>query len=411
MNKMVLIAIGVAGVAGLLLLFFTLPLLWSLSIVGIMLGLFVSIIVFALLAPVFIGMGLLVNKPEDRNPSGFHLFTLPEEGKVKIVVRGDRVIRMIMLYAGHRFKREGDKEQSKYWQIVKSDTNEDPLAGIWWPLLPWAHYVYGITGAVFTGIYPFQTVHEYMLERTKMNRDEDGDPTSKNAGKPGGNNIVLHVKEDISDHFRARQFLYPFRVSAADTKDKISVNILVVIKAHVTNPHKAAYGTDRWDLQLVNLATNALTNYTRTHNLEDVLSAQDAVQARGLNEAIKEIKHDEKQYGIEIDGVDIIDISPNLSPEEKSDLYAEALAKTKGKATIIDGESRAAALKAINEANEAGGEYAVETLRTEALVRAAEAAKGGTVLLPIGGGAHSDPTQAAILAELKKLNKGSGDTA
>ncbi len=242
-----------------------------------------------------------------------------------------------------------------------------------------------------------------------MNRNEEIDA----SGKPAGNNIVLHVEEDISDHFRARQFLYPFRVSAADTKDKISVNILVVIKAHVTNPHKAAYGTDRWDLQLVNLATNALTNYTRTHDLEDVLSAQDEAQARGLNEAIKKIKHDEKQYGIEIDGVDIIDISPNLTAEEKSDLYAEALAKTKGKATVIDGESRAAALRAINEANEAGGATAIETLRTEALVRAAEAAKGGTVLLPMGGGAQSVPTQAAILAELKKHieNRQSGGTA
>src|SRR5690606_22164353 len=107
---------------------------------------------------------------------------------------------------------------------------------------------------------------------------------------PRGNNIVLEVKEDFSDHYRAREFLYPFRVSEADTKDKISVNVLAVIKAQTTNPHKSAFGTDRWDHQMVNLATNAVTNFTRAHNLDEVLTAQKEGDAEAINNAIKKIE-------------------------------------------------------------------------------------------------------------------------
>jgi regulator of protease activity HflC (stomatin/prohibitin superfamily) len=369
-------------------------------LVGVPLGLFLVVLAFALLTPLFIKQ--LVNQPGRTEKSSFHLFTYPEEGKVKIVVRGDRIVRMIMLYAGHRFARIGDQYSSSYWQIIETgpgEASENPLTGISPLLSLWSWYVYETTGAVFTGLYPWQTVREYSIERTKMRRDES------DSKDPKGNNIALEVKEDISDHYRARQFLYPFRVAAADTKDKISVNVLAVIKARTTNPHKAAFGTDRWDHQMVNLATNAVTNFTRANNLNQVLTAIDEKDARKLNEAVQAIDDDEKEYGIEIEGVDLIDISPNLSATELEKLYAEALAKPVGEATLIDAKKRAEGLRALNEAHKAGGDYSIETQRAEAFVRAAGAAKEGTVIMSPGGGSGSDPTQAAILAELRKLNR------
>lgn len=395
---------GAIFVIALVTLFLAVPSTPRVIILGFITAIMLALIVVGLMTPLFIDV--LVNKPIGTNKSGFHLFTYPEEGKVKIVVRGDRLVRMIMLFADHTFAKQGPKDSPEYWEIVKTPgKSQDPLMGIKWYLLPWASYVYRITGAVFTGIYPFQRVREYTIERTKMTRDE------KTADKR--DNIILEVKTDISDHFRVRQFIYPFRVVSADTKDKVAVNVLAVIKAHITNPHKAAFATDRWDLQLVNLATNATTNYTRSNDLGAVLTADgDLAVVTGLNDAILLIKNDEKEYGLDMDGVDVIDISPNLDDKEKAKLYAEALAKPVGKATIIDGQARAQNLRDLNEANAAGGEFALETMRTEAAVRAAAAAaQGGTVILSIGGAAPAtDPTQAAILAELKKLNDGKGAT-
>jgi regulator of protease activity HflC (stomatin/prohibitin superfamily) len=358
---------------------------------GVLFGLFLLTVVFGLLTPLFITH--LVNTPGGREKSGFHLFTYPEEGMVKIVIRGNRVIRMIMMYGEHRFARKGKIDQAKHWQIVKGES-EDPLYLVHPLLRPWAQYVYSNTGAVFTGIWPFQTVREYYLERTKIFREE----------RPGQNdNLVLKVDTDVSDHFRARQFLYPFRVAAADTKDRVPLNILAVIKAHVKNPHKAAYGTDRWDQQTVNLATNAVTSFTGKKTFEEMLASMGTDNSAELNKAITDIKDDEVKYGIEIDGVDIVDISPNLSDEDKSKLYAEVLAKAQADATRVDGKARADALRELNKANAEGGEYALASIETEALVRAAEAAKGGTIILGRGVSAGSESqTLAAILAELKK---------
>ncbi len=376
-------------------------------LLGALFGVLLMAVIIGLLTPLF--AGYFVNKPVGMNKSGIHFFTLPEEGKAKIIVRGDTIVRMVMIYGGHRFARRGSREEAPFWQIVRTPAGEKdahPLDDIH-PLLQWwAQYVYKTTGAVFTGIYPFQTVHEYPIERTKIHRDEKEDDASEgtkdeNARKK--DNLRLEVIEDLSDHFRVRQFLYPFRVPAADTKDKVPLNILGVLKARVKNPFKAGYGTDRWDIQTVNLATNATTNYTRSHTFEESLVAQDPDQAKDLNNEIKKIKDDDRKYGIEIDGVDLIDLSPNLSDKEKTQLYAEVLAQSLGKATERDGLARANALRELNKAIDEGGENSVEVQRMEALVNAAKAAAGGTVILGSGlaGGSESQ-TLAAILAELRR---------
>jgi regulator of protease activity HflC (stomatin/prohibitin superfamily) len=367
------------------------------AIIGLSIGLILVMVAFALLAPALIKY--LINTPGGPDFSGIHFFTYPEEGMVKVIIRGKRVMRMIMLYGGHVFAKAGGRtttDRAEHWQIISSNDSEDPLYLVHPIIRPWAQWVYELTGAVFTGIWPFQTVREYYLERTKIFREE----------KPGQkNNLVLQVDRDVSDHFRARQFLYPFRVHAADTKDRVPLNVLAVIKAHVTNPYKTAFGTDNWDQQTVNLATNAVTSFTGKKNFDEMLTAMGSNQDGELNQAIAAIQDDEEQYGIEIDGVDIVDISPDLSDADKSKLYSEVLANALAAATRIDGKARADALRELNKATDEGGDNSVEALRMEAFVRAAQAAAGGTIILGGGfSGGSETQTLAAILAELRKLN-------
>ncbi len=364
------------------------------AILGGILALLLFPFLLLLAAPLYARS--LANKPGVNHKSGIHFFTYPEEGKVKIIVRGEVVVRMVMLYAGHTFKRELSTQDKEHWEIqTVAGKMESPLAGINFLIYPWAMYVFWATGLVFTGIYPYQRVREERLERTKIHRDES----------LGSDNLRLDVSEDYSDHLRVREFLYPIRIARADTRDNVPVNVLMVIKAQVTNPHKAAYGVDRWDQQLVNITTNAVTNFTRTRNLDAVLTAKDTSEATALNEAVKGIDEDVKDYGFNITGVEIIDISPNLSEEDKSKLHAEALARPVAEATRIDGKARADNLRELNEANKVGGKYAIETMRTEALVRAARGVPvGSTVLLSAGEKQSDSDISAATLAELKKLN-------
>lgn len=368
-------------------------------VVAILAGILIPLVMLALVSPLYVPF--LVNKTTEDGKKSLHFFTYPEEGKVKLIVRGDTLVRMVMMFAGHHFAKKKTPSDPEYWKVVKAKTGElaeDPLLGIHPLLYWWAKYVFDTTGAVFTGIYPFQQVRQYPLERTIMNRDENKPDATVVVGKK---NIDLTTIHDHSDHLRVREFLYPFRVVAADTKDKIPVEILGVIKAKVVNPHKAAFGTDRWDQQLVNLTTDALQKFAKTRTLDEVLTATEAT-VEDLNNVAKEIKTDELRYGIQIVGIDIIDTTAIVNDVDRSKIQAEALAIQVGKATVIDGKSRAEALSEINKANAAGGEHSLETMRAEAFVRAAGAAKEGTIIL--GGNNQTDSTQAAILAELKKLN-------
>lgn len=374
---------------------------------AVLLGLLIALIIAALATPLYIG--LLVNQQQPGKKSGFHLFTYIEHGQAKIVVRGERVVRMIMDSSSHRFKREGGVRSAAHWEIEESEDGENPLTGIHPFIMPWAKYVFRITGAVFTGIYPFQRVREYQLERTKISRKEDNVADTENSA--GGtsseteSNLILKIKTDISDHYRTRVFLYPIHVVGAETKDKIPLEVIGVIKAHTTNPYLSGFGIDEWDQLLVNLSTDAINTTTRTLSVDDVLTAENADDAKRVSKAVTAITDDTRVGGIEIDGFDTNDIKPILSPENLSKLQAEALAKQVGKATVIDGKSRAEAQNAINKVMKKGGPEAVQTMQNEALVNAAAAAgKNGTVFLNSGSQQQNDPTLTAILAEIKRSN-------
>lgn len=363
-----------------------------------------TVIAFALFAGVlFIISPLyapaLVNKPQEDGKSGFHLFTFIEPGQVKVIERGDNLVRMVMNSDGYDFRRQGPNEE--YWEIVKGQNTNDPLTGINPLLMPWARYVYNNTGAVFTGIYPFQKVREYKLERTRVKRREKtGDR------QVGVSNLHLEVIEDYSDHYRLREFLFPMHITGAETKDKVPLDIIGVGKMETRNPYKAAYGTDRWDSAVVNLTTNAIGEKTKTLTLDESLTANNGDEAKTIAAAVKGIKEDLKVTGIEITGFDVLEINPDLDEEGLKTLAAEALAKQQAKATREDGSARADVIRSINQANAEGGEASQKTMEFEAMVRAAEAAGkgGGIVILSPANNNQLDPTQAAILAELRRLN-------
>jgi SPFH domain / Band 7 family len=382
----------------------------AMGVAGVLVGLALVLLFLMLIAPLYIPSGMFVNNPTKEDRSGFHLFTFIEPGKVKIITRGERIIRMVMDTDGKKFARKGSPQGEKYWEIVKGES-EDPMTDINPLLRWWARYVFKFTGAVFTGIYPFQRVREYKLERTAISKQEGGDVALGETvvtDRESDTNIVLEVKDDYSDHYRLRMFLYPMHIKGAETKDKVPLDILGVAEMYVVNPHKAAFGTDRWDQAVVNTTTDALNTVTKTLTVDQILTAENEEDAQKISKAVTDIKKDTKIFGIQIVGFKVLEINPDLPDDELKKLRAEAMATQQGKATVIDGKTRAEAQEALNKANQVGDLAAsVETMKTEGLVRAAKAAGegGGNVILMAGANNQADPTQAAILAELQKLNK------
>jgi len=357
---------------------------------------------FFVLLPYYASMGYFINTPGGKEKSGPHFFTKLEPGQSKAIVRGDKLVRMITNTAGKKYARKGEPDSPGYWELEEG-TTENPVKYVWGPIQWWAQQVYDLTGLVFTGIYPFQRVREYTIERTKISRNEEA--LKKTEGK---SNILLAVDTDISDHWRTRIFNFPVHITGAEVKGNIPLDIIAVAELEVVNPYKAAFGSDNWAATMINVLTDAVNLKTKTRTLDQILNSEDEGQAQEIARAATEVKSDAEICGIEVRGFRILEINPVLRPEDQSAIQAGAVAEQRAKATRIDGKARADALREVNEANRAGGEHSVATMEAEAFVRASEAAGkgGGTVILMPGGnkGGGTDAVQTAILAELVRMN-------
>lgn len=370
-------------------------------LLGLLVGAVVSAGLFFATVPFHAANGIFVNKPTKEGPSGIHFFTQLEPGQVKIIERGGKFVRMISNTADLSFAREGDDVTSpNYWKLKPGKT-ENPVADVWSPIQWWAQLVYDKTGLVFTGIYPFQKVREYPLERTKFVQTEND-----NERHHPNSNLKLEVVNDWSDHHRIQKFLMDVHIAGAEVQGNIPLDILAVVELVTTDPFKAAYEIDRWDRAMFTLVTDAVNSVARQLKLEQVVTSEKGDSAERIAKTVVETKEDTEHFGIDITGFRIREINIIVGKAELADLQAAPIAAERAKATRIDGEARAAVLREINKANAEGGEHAVESLQSEALVRAAEAAgkNGGTVILMPGRSRNdADSTNLAILAELKRL--------
>lgn len=415
-----------------------------LAIVGILLGCIVAFFMVLFALPLIPGaVASLANNPnandprrkeqergsEERDypPSTFGFFTKLAPGQVKIIERGERFVHCIMRYDGHLFKGQDPnndirRNTSDYWEVVETkkhpgtqDAHPIPtpkwrwtiaffgIPVLWWL---WKRWVYMVTGHVFTGIYPFQQVLVYPIERSRTVKRSDGVEE------------VFRVA-DYSDHFRVADFRFPVLTPSADTKDKIAVKVLNELIARCFNPYLTAYGTDDWSPRLYAAASDGVTNFTRPRPLEEVLSGT-AVTIRALGDEIKKIgerpvsgttasdtPNSTLPFGIEISQVLTVDISL-ANPSDAQKLGDLAIARVDRQAKEERAKGDAAQLREQAEIMNQYGHNGLAVLAAERNVRTADAAaKGKGAVVVVGGGSNTvDPIEAAMLHELKQLNNG-----
>ena len=363
------------------------------------------------------------NKPEaeinthDYKPDRFGFFTFLQPGRVKMIERNGRFIRAIMDYDGRKFDGELPNEltsdQPGYWKVIDTpkgryDSHPIPFPVrklglrilIWllyWPLSIlhwfWKRWVYWLTGGIFTGISSFQGVRVYPMERLRKITLSDG-------------SVVFIRIEDYSDHFRVADFQYPVVVLRADTQDKLPAEVTFNEIGRTENPYLTAYNTDdEWPQRFRASVTDAISNFTRSRPLNEVLSAKDRTKA-SAREFTRTVTEDAaeslKEIGIILRESQNIDISPVLDDTSKV-VGAVALAIIERDALKERAVGQAAQLRetgrALNENPEA-----VVTSNNEAMVRAAEAAgKNGFVFL---GGGKVSAGQAALIREIRNLRTG-----
>lgn len=418
-------------------------------IAGAFFGLFVVLFVLPFIP---FAVDALTNKPnrfrpdniddgskdrEDNKPryekSEFGFFTYLEPGRVKIVERGERFVRALMRFDDHMFLGERSDntlqpKDEKYWEVVSSVDNTDPtnpkqrfkdshplpfpgrklgryrivwllyspLSILWWL---WKRWVYAITGAVFTGIYPYQKVRIYPIERFKKTTLENGE-------------INLLRIMDYSDHYRVADFQFPFQVPQADTQNNLPVAVKENVIARVFNPYLTAYNTDDdWTTRLLASVTEAVTNHTRSKTQEEVLASKSKDMARDLSVAIEEVgkKADDvahrgstADFGVEIIRAQNLDITPVELKENSMQrrLADVALAKVDRAAREERAKGEAAAIRESGRALQEFPE-AIEVARIEGLVRTAGAVSKEAIVI-LGGAQTVDPGQASLVRELRR---------
>lgn len=355
-------------------------------------------------------------------PEKPYFFTAIEPGRIKAVLRGGEVRRYLMNYAGSKFSRTGeDMTKDEHWDVVNGDDTvplmtPEPftlLGLIFWPFFPKHNFlwfiwvVWKVTGHTFVGIYPFQTLHLYMFTRKVQKLDANGKPITDEQGLP-----KLEDSSEMTDHVRARAFVWPVEGQAGETKEALKVQVRGIANVRTNNPQKALFGADRWDILLTSTILRVLASEIRTMPIDQVLTAGEGGK-ENLATAVKEEanKRLNEDFGLEIIDYQILDFESQLSPEDASALTAKWRAEQQKVAERITGEGRgdgrSAEITRVSNAIKEGGEEAKRAQEFEALIRqAAEAGKsGGVVILGGQNGSTDSGVNSAILAELKKLNQ------
>ncbi|OGC88303.1 hypothetical protein A2419_00370 [Candidatus Adlerbacteria bacterium RIFOXYC1_FULL_48_26] len=399
-------------------------------------------------------------------PSKFGFFIYPHPGRVFVIERGGRFVRAMMSYPHRMFRgeiRNPDNDpdgqrflpnEPEYWEIVKTPDGEhdthplpfpspenrpwfwifySPLSILFWI---WKRFVFKVTGAAFTGIPPFQGPRVYPMERNEEITLESGE-------------TELVRVEDYSNHYRVAHFQYPVKIANVDTYDKIPVRVMLNLVAHVYNPFMTAYETDDdWTTRFSNLAKDATTGFARSRPLTEVWTAAKGktrelakrVRAFGLLDTYKEALRQEVRngtseaepgetpdtdaenptrsqsftcaFGIVIDNVNILDISP-MDPKDTEKLGDVARAQVRMEAAQLDAKGAVAITEETariikeNENMLRDIPHAAQILGMETSVRIAQAAgtEGNLVYITGGTSQASDPNQALALQELRRLRR------
>ena len=340
-------------------------------------------------------------------PSSFAFFTFLAPGQAKAIIRGKRFRRFIMRYDGFSFSGDiayGTNEaiqpnRREYWEVKPTPKGKEdehpipvslrkhPLDIVWW----WSRYVYNLTGAIFVGIPPFQTVDTYELEQLR-----------KVIG-PNGEFIFIRIK-NFSDHVRTAQFQFFVQIPGAETNDQVKVKLQYAETALVTNPYRALYDTDkRWASRLSTATIQEVSSVVRGLGYEDVIAknSENAAQ-RLLTSCImalnkkKRPKADQSrdaESGLPYIGLEIKEAELRDAEVNDSD-FAKALAdvaKSKADAQALDNRSAAEA-RAIDRRAKAARQNGHEGRRAQELqgqIATVAAAKNG-VILNIGSDAQQD---------------------
>ena len=216
-------------------------------------------------------------------------FTFVDEGTAKIVVKGGKFIKALIQWESHTFDRT---ETETKWNVVEEGTEARTTGAV---THKESRHLFG--GLRFYGLWPISDIYGYRLRWTSIR--ENGEASQH---------------DEILDSVMLKDMIYFAEIRGAEEKNKIPLDIGLIITLRVINPYKALFNVQDW-LELVLNRIKPLFRERVANNTYDELLVKKQKIGGELWKKLKEeklIEEFENDYGIKIKegGIEMKDITP-----------------------------------------------------------------------------------------------------
>lgn len=159
--------------------------------------------------------------------------------------------------------------------------------------------------------------------------------------KPGLN-FLIPIFDQVQVKLNTKELIQQMKSQEVITKDNAVVIISAVVFYKISDPAKAVYSIDNFELAVANMAATTLRSVIGNMELDASLSGREAIKA-SVSEKISD--HLE-QWGLSLTAVEVQDIRPSDSLQEAMEKQAAAEREKKALVMKAEGEKQAAIAKA-----------------------------------------------------------------
>lgn len=159
--------------------------------------------------------------------------------------------------------------------------------------------------------------------------------------KPGLN-FLIPILDQVQSKLNTKELIQQMKSQEVITKDNAVVIISAVVFYKISDPAKALYSIDDFELAVANMAATTLRSVIGNMELDASLSGREVIKS-AVSEKISD--HLE-QWGLALTAVEVQDIRPSNTLQEAMEKQAAAQREKKALIMKAEGEKQAAITKA-----------------------------------------------------------------
>ena len=159
--------------------------------------------------------------------------------------------------------------------------------------------------------------------------------------KPGLN-FLIPILDQVLVRLNTKELIQQMKAQEVITKDNAVVIISAVVFYKISDPAKAVYSIDNFELAVANMAATTLRSVIGNMELDASLSGREAIKASVSDKISDHLE----QWGLSLTAVEVQDIRPSDNLQEAMEKQAAAEREKKALIMKAEGEKQAAIAKA-----------------------------------------------------------------